>query len=86
MDKADRQKTGADIRKVQFGWPIGMPLVKAIGKGLWELPTSLHSRRELRVFFAIDEAEMILLHAFIKKTQKTQDREIDLARQRLRSL
>jgi phage-related protein len=86
LEKSDKKKIGADIRKVQFGWPIGMPLVKSLGKGLWELRTSMPSRKEIRVFFAIGEDEMILLHAFVKKSQKTPDKEIEIARLRLRRL
>jgi len=66
---------------VEFGWPIGMPLTRALGGGLHELRTKLTSNRIARVlFFVSGVQELILLNAFMKKTQKTLDREIALAR------
>jgi phage-related protein len=86
LGKGDRRKIGADIRTVQYGWPVGMPLVRSIGGGLWELRTSLPSAREVRVFFCIDDDAMFLLHAIIKKTQKTPDHEFALAKRRMKEL
>ena len=84
LDKADKRKIGLDLRTVQFGWPIGMPLVRPLGQGLHELRTSLPSKRELRLFFAANEESITLVHAFIKKTQKTPDHELKIARSRLK--
>jgi phage-related protein len=86
LDKADRRKVGADIRTVQYGWPVGMPLVRSLAGGLWELRTSLPSAREARVFFTVAGEEMFLLHAIIKKSQKTPDHELALAKRRLKEL
>lgn len=33
----DRKRVGDEIRKVQFGWPVGMPLVRKLGPELWEV-------------------------------------------------
>ena len=71
---------------MQFGWPIGMPLVRKILAGIWELRTSLPSKREARIFFATDGKTLVLLHAFIKKAQKTPQTELALARQRLKDM
>jgi phage-related protein len=84
--KPDRMRLGSDLRKLQFGWPIGMPLVRSFGDGLWELRSSMPSRREVRIMFAAEDDMLVLLHAFVKKTQKTPPSEIAVARQRLKEL
>ena len=86
LSAADRSVIGADIGRLQFGWPIGMPLVKSIGGGLWELRSSLPSKREARIMFAMDRDIIVALHVFIKKSQKTPDHELKLAKQRLKEL
>lgn len=75
----DRKSIGEDVLTVQYGWPIGMPLVDSLGKGLWEVRIKLSSNRIARIVFFMDENTMILVHGFIKKTQKTPKNEIDLA-------
>ncbi len=84
LSNVDRAILGLDLKRVQFGWPIGMPLVKAMGGGLWEVRTSLPSKREARTLLTIDEDGIVILHAFIKKTQKTPKSELDLALKRMR--
>lgn len=76
----DRKAIGDDIRTAEFGWPIGMPLCRSIKgrKGLWEIRTTLPGGRIARIFFCAHEDSMVLLHGFIKKTQKTPDKELDL--------
>ena len=71
---------------MQFGWPVGMPLVKSLGSGLWELRSSLPSKREARVVFAVDGERIAVLHGFIKKTQETPQGELALARKRYAEL
>ena len=55
---------------VQFRWPLGMPLVDHLGSGIWEIRSRL-ANRIARTLFFVHEEEIILLHGFIKKTQKT---------------
>jgi len=86
MDEDDRRQIGIDIRKVEFGWPIGMPTCKPLGRGLWEVRTDLSSNRIARVIFAIADGEMALLHGFIKKTQKTSDDDLKLALKRKKEM
>jgi phage-related protein len=77
----DRKRIGEDIKTVEFGWPIGMPVCRPLGRGLYEVRTHLTHNRIARVLFYIDRAgRMVLLHGFIKKTQKTPDEDLALAR------
>jgi phage-related protein len=79
---ADRKVIGEDIKDVEFSWPIGMPLVRALGHGIWEVRSSLAGGRIARVLFSIESDCMVLLHGFMKKSQKTPQQDIDLAIQR----
>ena len=82
----DRLVIGADIKTVEFGWPIGMPTCRPLGDGVWEVRSNLAGGRIARVLFAIHETKMYLLSGFIKKTQKTPSKEIELARRRFREV
>jgi phage-related protein len=70
---------GTDVMTVEFGWPIGMPVCRPLGKGLYEVRTALSGNRICRVLFYIKKSRMVLLHGFIKKTQKTPDEDLELA-------
>jgi phage-related protein len=76
---------GKDILKIQWQWPISKPLVGAFGEGLYEARSS-HDGVIYRVFFCIEASNMVLLHGFMKKTQATPKREIEIARARQRTL
>ena len=84
----DRKAVGDDIRAAEFGWPIGMPLCRPITgrKGLWEIRSDLSDGRLARVFFCAFEGEMILLLGMIKKTQKTPEKDLDVAEKRMKGL
>lgn len=82
LDKDDRRIIGEDIKDIEFSWPIGMPLCRSIDQGLWEVRSKITHGRIARVIFYITKAEMILLHGFVKKTQKTPDHEKKLALKR----
>lgn len=82
----DRRVIGEDIATVEFGWPVGMPVCRALGEGLWEVRSSLPSRREARVIFGIIGDRMVLLPAFIKKQQRTPKADLDRAKERLKEL
>ncbi len=86
LPKADRRIVGAGLKDLEFGWPIGMPLCRALGGGLFELRVSLRSRRVARVIVCVHDGELFALHGFIKKTQKTPDGDLKLARTRKRQL
>ena len=86
LSSNDKRVIGRDISTVQFGWPIGLPVCRALGGGLWEVRSSLPSKREARVLFCFHEGEIFALHAFIKKTQKTPQEDLKLAAQRLKEI
>ena len=83
LPKTDRQTIGEDIAYVQYKWPIGKPRVDHLLGSVWEVRSTI-GNRIARVLFAVEGAEMILLHAFIKKTQQTNPADIDLASKRLK--
>src|SRR3712207_1556665 len=71
LSKADRKEIGKDVATVEYGWPIGMPTCAPLGAGLYEVRTHLQGRRIARVLFCFCAGGIVLLHGFIKKTQKT---------------
>lgn len=85
LDKEDRKIIGEDIKTVQFGWPLGMPLVRKMDKGLWEVRIQLDNRIA-RVLFTSHQGIMVLLHGFIKKSQKTPPNDLKIAKQRMQTL
>lgn len=79
--REDRKRIGEDIKTVEFGWPVGMPACRPLGDGIHEVRTNLAQNRIARVLFYIDKkGRMVLLHGFIKKTQKTASEDLELAR------
>jgi phage-related protein len=86
LDAGDRRAIGQDIATVEYGWPVGMPVCRPLGTGLWEVRSTLPSHRIARVMFMIAEGHLVLLHGFIKKTQGTPKMEIAIARQRMREV
>ena len=85
LPREDKLAIGTDIKTVEFGWPVGLPVCRSLGRGLWEVRTSLRNRIA-RVLFCVADDTMWLLHGFIKKQQKTPAKDLDLARQRMRSV
>jgi phage-related protein len=86
LPREDRRSIGIDLMRVQVGWPIGMPLVRNIGDGLWEIRSTLPSRRIARLLLCFHEGAIVVLHGFIKKTQKTPPDDLELARKRKREV
>jgi phage-related protein len=85
LSREDRRAIGVDIQTVQFSWPIGKPLADHIEGDIWEVRTRLDNRIA-RVLFVIEGSSVVLLHGFIKKTQKTPPAELEVARQRLKRM
>ena len=86
LDKADRRMIGLDLMRVQFGWPIGMPLVRSLKGGLWEVRSTLPSQRIARMVLCFHEGTVVVVHGFIKKTQKAPAEDLELARRRMREM
>jgi phage-related protein len=81
LSPGDRKRIGEDIKTVEFGWPVGMPVCKPLGDGLYEVRTNLAQNRTARVLFYIDKKGwMVLLHGFMKKTRRTPDADLEMAR------
>jgi len=81
----DKKLIGEDIKTIQFGWPLGMPLVKHIDGGIWEVRSKL-SGGIARVLFVLEGNSIVLVHAFMKKQQKTPKPDIDIAKHRAKQL
>jgi phage-related protein len=86
LPEADRRVIGQDLQRLQHRWPIGMPLARPLAKGLWEVRSNLPDNRIARVIFCFHETELVALHGFIKKSQKTPKAELDLALDRKKEL
>ena len=86
LPKGDRHAIGIDLMRVQIGWPIGMPLVRGFGNGLWEVRSTLPGRRIARLLLCFHEGVIVVLHGFIKKTQKTPPDDLELAKKRKREV
>jgi phage-related protein len=82
----DRKAIGRAIQMVEFGWPLGMPYCRSLGNGLWEVRSNLTDGKIGRVIFCIALDRMVLLHGFIKKTQKTPAQDLKLALKRMKDV
>ena len=85
LDRESRKVIGEDIKTVQYGWPLGMPLVRSFGDGLWEVRSRLRAGIARVIFFAAGDV-MVLVHGFIKKSEKTPKDDLVLARRRAAEL
>ena len=82
LPEADRSIIGRDLMRVQYRWPVGMPLCRPLGGGLWEVRSDLPSSRIARLLFCFNKGRLVVLHGFIKKTKKAPADEIEIARKR----
>lgn len=85
LDLEGRKVIGSDIKTLQLGWPVGMPLARKIAGDLWELRSRLRSGIA-RTFFTLHARKIVLLHGFVKKSQKTSTKELAIAKRRLNQL
>ena len=86
LGEAERQEIGKDLLRAQWRWPIGMPLCRPIGDGLWEIRTDLPTKRTARVLLCLYREHLVVLHGFIKKTRATPDSDLATARTRQKEL
>jgi len=82
LAREDRRVIGEDIKTVEIGWPLGMPLVRKLDTRLWEVRSDIGDGCISRVLFTVKGSVMVLLHGFVKKTQKTPKADLDLAKKR----
>jgi phage-related protein len=86
LDEAERHAIGKDLLRAQWRWPVGMPLCRHMGSGLWEVRTDLPTKRTARVLLCLYREHLVALHGFIKKTRATPDEDLATARRRQREL
>ena len=86
LNPADRKDIGLDLLRVQHNWPIGMPVCKSLGGGVWEVRSSLSGGRIARLLFCLKDGEVYVLHGFFKTTQKTPLADMELARKRMKDV
>ena len=86
LDRDGRLAVGLDLQRVQYRWPVGMPLCRSLGAGLWEVRTSLPSRTISRVFICFHDGRLYGLHAIVKKTPQTPNDALLLARRRMKDV
>jgi phage-related protein len=86
LPQIERHAIGLDLMRAQWRWPVGMPLCRPLGGGLWEVRTDLPTRRTARVLLCIHNEQLVALHGFIKKTRTTPADDLALARKRQKEL
>lgn len=86
LEKSERHAIGTDLMRVQFCWPVGMPLMRSLSGGLWEVRCNLPTRKIARLLLCFHEGVIVVLHGFVKKTTKTPDEDLSLARSRMKEV
>jgi phage-related protein len=86
LPEEEQQAIGKDLLRAQWRWPVGMPLCRAMGDGLWEIRTDLPTKRTSRVLLCLYRERLVALHGFIKKTRTTPNEDLALARKRKKEL
>jgi len=86
LDEAERRAIGTDLLRAQWRWPVGMPLCRPMGKGLWEVRTDLPSNRTAHVLICVYSGCLVAPHGFSKKTRATPEDDLTLARKRQKEL
>lgn len=88
LSREDRKLMGTAIKEAEFGWPLGLPVVRKMGANLWEVRQNLTGKKIGRMLFTVDNetdpSGMVLLHGFVKKSQKTPKTDLDTAKKRLK--
>ena len=82
LPQSERQVIGKDLLRAQWRWPVGMPLCRPMGDGMWEIRTNLSTNRTARVLICLFQEHLVVLHGFIKKTRATPQQDLSLARKR----
>lgn len=80
LSRDDRKAIGCDIKSAQYGWPIGMPLIRKLEPGLWEVRSAID--RGIARVFPVEDDLMVLSHGFVRKSAKTPSADLQVARDR----
>jgi len=80
-----RHAIGVDIKTAQYGWPLGMPLVRKLRPSLWEVRSRV-ADGNARVLFTLRGQTMVLMHGFMKKSGRTLTTVLKTAERRLAEL
>ena len=86
LEEGERHAVGKDLLKAQWRWPVGMPLCRPMGSGLWEIRTDLPTKQTARIFLCLYREHLVALHGFIKKTRTTPEEDLATARKRKKEL
>lgn len=86
LQEAERQAIGRDLMRAQWRWPVGMPLCRPLGSGMWEIRTDLPTKRTARVLICLYQGHLVALHGIIKKARTTPEDDLALARRRQKEL
>ena len=86
LDETERRAIGKDLLRAQWRWPVGMPLCRPLGNGLWEIRTDLPAKKTARVLICLHLERLVALHGFIKKTRATPASDLARARRRQKEL
>ncbi|MGD0156387.1 MAG: type II toxin-antitoxin system RelE/ParE family toxin [Terracidiphilus sp.] len=86
LPEVERREIGKDLMRAQWRWPVGMPLCKPLSNGLWEIRTQVPTGRIARILVCFYLGHLVALHGFIKKTRKTPDEDLRVARGRRKEL
>ena len=86
LDEIERHAIGRDLLRAQWRWPVGMPLCRPMGGGLWEIRTNLPANRTARVLICLCRGQFVALHGFVKKTRATPGEDLEVARKRRKEL
>lgn len=85
LTRTQKKILGEDLKTLETCWPIGMPLVRSLGKRLWEMRSNIPNGTA-RILFTVKKDNAVLLHGFIKKTQKTPQNHLETAQKRAKNL
>ncbi len=86
LPEVERHAIGKDLLRAQWRWPVGMQVCRPLGGGLWEIRTELPTKKSSRVLVCLYRDHLVALHRFIKKTRKTPDEDLEIARKRKKEL
>jgi phage-related protein len=87
LHKSIKAKYEAILDKIEvFGPDLGLPFTRAMGKGLFEIRAKGHAGIARGMFCTISKNTVVILHVFVKKTESTPKKELELTRKRMKEV